>query len=120
MTNPPRIAMFSAQQYDTHSFSQHPLFEQIDLTSFETSLGPKTVSLCQDFDAVCAFVNDNLNRDILSRLSNQGVKHIALRCAGYNNVDSEAAKSLGLAVSRVPAYSPEAVAEHALALIMTP
>ena len=119
MTPPPRVAMFSAQQYDIQSFKQHPLYEQIDLTSFETSLGPKTVSLCQNFDVLCAFVNDCLDNSILQQLSAQGVKHIALRCAGFNNVDTAAAKALGLAVSRVPAYSPEAVAEHALALIMT-
>lgn len=115
----PRVAMFSAQQYDIQSFRQHPLFEQIDLTTFEMALGPKTVSLCQHNDVVCAFVNDVLDKAILQQLKQQGVKHIALRCAGFNNVDTEAAKALGLTVSRVPAYSPEAVAEHALALIMT-
>ncbi|GGF56641.1 2-hydroxyacid dehydrogenase [Alteromonas lipolytica] len=115
----PRVAMFSAQQYDIESFRQHPLCQQIELTTFATQLDHKTVSLCQQADVVCAFVNDELDRAILQHLKIQGVTHVALRCAGFNNVDTDAANDLGLAVSRVPAYSPEAVAEHALALIMT-
>ncbi|MDC8830969.1 2-hydroxyacid dehydrogenase [Alteromonas gilva] len=119
MENCQRVAMFSAQAYDIKSFSQHTLSSQVNLTSFETTLNANTAALSQDTDVVCAFVNDQLDAAILEQLKQQGVGHIALRCAGYNNVDIDAAKSLGMAVSRVPAYSPEAVAEHALTLMMT-
>lgn len=119
MHSTPKIAMFSTQAYDKQSFSSHPLYSKISLSSFDTPLSAKTASLCQGFDTVCAFVNDKLDAEILRTLHDAGVKHIAMRCAGYNNVDIDCASELGLAVSRVPAYSPEAVAEHALALIMT-
>jgi D-lactate dehydrogenase len=69
--------------------------------------------------AVCVFVNDVVNREVLERLAGSGVRLVALRCAGFNNVDLEAAKQLGVAVTRVPSYSPHAVAEHTLALILT-
>ncbi|NVK56062.1 MAG: 2-hydroxyacid dehydrogenase [Alteromonadaceae bacterium] len=111
--------MYSAQAYDIKSFGQHNLSSQVNITSFETSLNTHTAALSQNTDVVCAFVNDQLDAAVLNQLKQQGVSHIALRCAGFNNVDIDAAKSLGMAVSRVPAYSPEAVAEHALALIMT-
>lgn len=115
----PKVAMFSTQKYDRQSFSDHPLYPNIEITTFETTLNLKTVSLCKGADVVCAFVNDRLDAAILDILKQQGIKHVAMRCAGYNNVDAEHAKKLGIAISRVPAYSPEAVAEHALALIMT-
>lgn len=119
MEKRPIVAMFSAQAYDVKSFSENPSYSDVSVTTYKTGLSAKTVSLCQQADTLCAFVNDQLDATILQHLKAQGIKHIALRCAGYNNVDIEAAKSLGIAVSRVPAYSPEAVAEHALALIMT-
>lgn len=119
MQSTPNVAMFSTQAYDKTSFAAHPLHANIKLSHFDIPLNAKTVSLCQGFDTVCAFVNDQLDEAILTQLHASGVKHIAMRCAGYNNVDIDCAKQLGMAVSRVPAYSPEAVAEHALALIMT-
>lgn len=78
-----------------------------------------TVTLATGFEAVCVFVNDRLDRQIMEILSQQGIKLIALRCAGYNNVDLDAARELEITVVRVPAYSPHAVAEHAIALILT-
>lgn len=119
MQSPPNVAMFSTQAYDKQSFASHPLYTGIKITSFDTPLTAKTVSLCEGFNTVCAFVNDKLDADILQQLYASGVRHVAMRCAGYNNVDIDYATQLGMAVSRVPAYSPEAVAEHALALIMT-
>lgn len=119
MKTRPQVALFSAHSYDIQSFSENERFSSISLTTFKTALSANTVALCQNADTVCAFVNDKLDATILRQLKTQGVKHIALRCAGFNNVDIDVATQLGLAVSRVPAYSPEAVAEHALALIMT-
>ncbi len=85
----------------------------------EVHLNRKTAELAAGFDAVVVFVNDQLDDACLERLAELGVKTVALRCAGYNNVDLEAAKQHGLSVVRVPAYSPYAVAEHALTLLMT-
>jgi lactate dehydrogenase-like 2-hydroxyacid dehydrogenase len=79
---------------------------------------PETVHLANGHDAVCVFVNDELDRAALEHLKTGGVQLVALRCAGYNNVDLIAADNLGIAVVRVPAYSPEAVAEHTVALIL--
>ena len=78
-----------------------------------------TVNLTKGYDAVCVFVNDRLNAEVIAALKENDVKLIALRCAGFNNVDLEAAKEHGIKVVRVPAYSPNAVAEHAVALILT-
>lgn len=78
-----------------------------------------TVNLTKGYDAVCVFVNDRLNAEVIAALKQNDVKLIALRCAGFNNVDLEAAKQHGIKVVRVPAYSPHAVAEHAVALILT-
>lgn len=85
----------------------------------EFRLTPETVSAAAGADAVCAFVNDQVNRECLKALRELGVKLVALRCAGFNNVDLEAAKEHGVAVTRVPAYSPHAVAEHTVALLLT-
>lgn len=85
----------------------------------EVHLNRKTAELAAGFDAVVVFVNDQLDESCLERLAELSVKTVALRCAGYNNVNLDAAKRLGLSVVRVPAYSPYAVAEHALTLLMT-
>ncbi|MGH8423432.1 MAG: 2-hydroxyacid dehydrogenase, partial [Pseudomonas fluorescens] len=91
----------------------------IELDYFDVALDASTAGLAQGFDAVCVFVNDRLDAPVLRALHALGVRAILLRCAGFNNVNIAVAKQLGLFVARVPAYSPEAVAEHALALIMT-
>lgn len=85
----------------------------------EFRLTTETAATAAGSDAVCVFVNDKLDRRCLSKLSEAGVKHVALRCAGFNQVDLVAARELGMAVTRVPAYSPHAVAEHTLALLLT-
>lgn len=88
------------------------------LEAFENRLGPRTAALAAGADAVCIFVNDVADAEVLGLLASLGVRHVALRCAGFNNVDLEAAARLGLTVVRVPAYSPNAVAEHTIALIL--
>jgi D-lactate dehydrogenase len=90
-----------------------------ELTYFEPRLGPETVPLAADHQAVCAFVNDELSAEVLDGLAELGVRLIAMRCAGVNNVDVKHAGELGIGVARVPAYSPYAVAEHALGMILS-
>ena len=113
-----RIALFSAKTYDKESFEAHRQ-DSVSITYFETRLTQDTVNLAQGFDAVCVFVNDNLNKAVLDALKAYEVRYVLLRCAGFNNVELVHAESLGLKVARVPAYSPEAVAEHTIALMMT-
>ena len=114
-----KIIFFSSQPYDTVFFNRYNDSYGFELVFLETQLDEKTVHLVDKADAVCVFVNDQLNAEVCKQLAAKGVKVIALRCAGFNNVDLEAAKTNGQHVCRVPAYSPEAVAEHALALILT-
>jgi len=114
-----KIAFFSTKSYDKTSFGNFVEGSGHEITFFELALSETTAPLAGGFDAVCVFVNDKLDEKTISIIAEQGVKVIALRCAGFNNVDLEAAKKHELKVVRVPAYSPEAVAEHALALIMT-
>ncbi|WP_086480050.1 2-hydroxyacid dehydrogenase [Oceanospirillum sanctuarii] len=114
-----RIAVFSAQPYDKQFLEQENGRHGYELNYFDQLLNETNAELCKGFDAVCAFVNDDLSAPVLEKLKAVGVRFIALRCAGFNNVDLLAAKALGLPVVRVPAYSPEAVAEHTLALILT-
>ncbi|WP_372880818.1 2-hydroxyacid dehydrogenase [Psychromonas sp.] len=116
-----KIAMFSTRSYDIQHFD--PLFppqqEAIQINYFDTRLDIHTSQLANGYDAICAFVNDDLSGPVLTELAQLGVKLILMRCAGFNNVDLQVSKQLGLTVMRVPAYSPEAVAEHAIALMMT-
>ncbi|MDB2356229.1 2-hydroxyacid dehydrogenase [Pseudoalteromonas sp.] len=114
------IALFSSQKYE------HPFFDacienqpSIALSYIEQSLTEQSAVLCKGFDAVCVFVNDVVNEAVIKQLAEHGVKCILLRCAGFNNVDLAAAKKHGIKVCRVPAYSPEAVAEHCIALMLT-
>lgn len=113
----PRVAFFDAKAYDRHSFDPR-VPEGLELHYFEPRLGPSTATLARGFPVVCAFVNDNLSAPVIEQLAASGVELIALRCAGYNNVDLEAARQHGVAVVRVPAYSPSAIAEHTVALIL--
>lgn len=112
-----KIAFFSTHSYDKEYFNRYN--DGHELSFFEAPLDENTVNLTTGFNVVCAFVNDKLNRKVMEGLSKNGVKLIAMRCAGYNNVDLGAANEFGLKIARVPAYSPHAVAEHAVALIMT-
>lgn len=112
-----KIAVFSTQKYDREFLSAVPTEHKF--VFFEAQLNNDTVNLTQGFDGICIFVNDHADSEIITELKNNGIKVIALRCAGFNNVDVKAAEKAGIRVVRVPAYSPEAVAEHAVALIMT-
>lgn len=114
-----RITFFSTQQYDKDFFIQHNKKYGYDLQFLELPLNHMTAELTQQSDAVCVFVNDKVDAGIMAKLAANGVKIIALRCAGFNNVDVAAAKEHNIHVCRVPAYSPAAVAEHAVAMILT-
>lgn len=113
-----RVAVFSTKPYDRAFLSEANARHGHELTFFEPRLAPETAVLAAGHDAVCAFVNDRLDAGVLGALVGSGIRAIALRCAGFNNVDLEATARLGLAVVRVPAYSPHAVAEHTVALIL--
>lgn len=111
------VAMFSVKPYDRDFFSPYEN-TGLNISYFDASLSEQTVSLAEGHDTVCVFVNDVVNQPVLEKLKQFNIKHVALRCAGFNNVDLDAARSLGIKVSRVPAYAPEAVAEHSLALML--
>ncbi|MCX8601041.1 MULTISPECIES: 2-hydroxyacid dehydrogenase [unclassified Gilliamella] len=114
-----RVAVFSSKHYDKEYLEIANKKFKFDLEFYEHKLSHKTAVTAQDYDAVCVFVNDEVNKQVLQKLAHYGVKILALRCAGFDNVDLAEAKKLGITVVRVPAYSPEAVAEHAVALMMT-
>lgn len=111
------IAFFDAKSYDKESFSRY-IDEEINIRYFENKLNADTVSMAACCDGVCAFVNDTIDRQVIEKLEEYGVGVIAMRCAGYNNVDLKAAAGR-IKVLRVPAYSPYSVAEHAMGLILT-
>ncbi len=112
-----RITFFNARAYDKESFDRiKNEYPEIESEYWETALSPKTAAYVTDSEAVCAFVNDDVSEPVLKVLSERGVKLVLMRCAGFNNVDLEAATRYGIKVMRVPGYSPEAVAEHAMAL----
>jgi len=113
------IAVFSTKPYDEQFLDDANANHNHTIQYFEPRLTQATASLANGYECVCAFVNDNLNKEVLESLVKGGTRLIALRSAGFNHVDLLAAKALGLTVVRVPAYSPFAVAEHALALILT-
>ncbi len=113
-----KIAFFDAKPYDVKSFDRHVKEAGFQIKYFETKLGEDTVELAKGYDAVCVFVNDTVSSEVIDRLSFFGVKIIALRCAGFNNVDVKHAFGK-IHVLRVPAYSPYAVAEHAMAMLLT-
>lgn len=113
-----RVAVFSTKRYDRSSLDAANGDGRHELAYFEPRLVVETAPLAAGYDAVCAFVNDRLDREVLQALRDGGTKLIALRSAGYNHVDLDAAEELGITVVRVPAYSPYAVAEHAVGLML--
>lgn len=113
-----RIAFFDTKSYDKPSFERYGREKGMEFTFFETKLNEATAELAHGYDGVCAFVNDTVNAKVIDILCDRGVKVLALRCAGYNNVDLNYARGK-LWVVRVPAYSPYAVAEHTMALLLT-
>jgi D-lactate dehydrogenase len=117
-TAPIRVAVFDTKPYDREFFLSVETEVPIDWHFREFRLGPETVDAVGDMQAAVVFVNDQIDRTCLEKLKTAGVGHVALRCAGFNNVDLDAAQELGIPITRVPAYSPHAVAEHAVALLM--
>lgn len=114
-----RTAFYDTKPYDRDYFGRAAGADHLDWHFHEFRLSTETAGTAQGAQAVCVFVNDRLDRACLEVLAGHGVRLVVLRCAGFNNVDLPAAKTLGLAVTRVPAYSPHAVAEHAVALLLT-
>ena len=112
-------AVFDTKPYDRQALQQASANQAIEWRFLEFRLTEETASAAKNARAVCVFVNDQLDRSCLELLARQGVELVALRCTGFNNLDVEAAKELKLAVTRVPIYSPHAVAEHAVALLLT-
>ena len=117
-----KVAFFGTKDYDRIFFSELSRDKgegtyNVDIKYFSTRLTVETAHLADGFDAVCIFVNDEAPREAVKALADGGVRLILLRCAGFNNVDLEAAKEYGIKVMRVPAYSPYAVAEHAMTII---
>ena len=113
-----KVTLFDAKPYDLPGFRRYGEQAGIEFKIYETKLNEDTVSLAAGSDAVCVFVNDTVNAPVIDRLAEYGVRAVALRCAGYNNVDLEHAFGK-IHVMHVPAYSPYAVAEHAAAMLLT-
>jgi D-lactate dehydrogenase len=114
-----KIIFFGSKAYDSQFFSAENQQYNFTLKFLEARLNKSTTVLAQGYDVVCVFVNDVVDAAVLQDLSDMGIRLVALRCAGFNNVDLKAAEAMGIKVVRVPAYSPYSVAEHTLALILT-
>ena len=112
------IAFFDTKQYDLPAFEKNSKDSGITFKFFDTKLNEDTIRLAKGFDGICAFVNDTVNAAVIDKMEKMGVKVLALRCAGFNNVDIKYAQGK-IRVFRVPAYSPYAVAEHAMAMLLT-
>lgn len=115
-----KLLFYAAKVYDKKSFDpvRDTAFKDIEIDYIDHELEPRTATLAKGYDAICAFVSADVGRQTLEILHECGVKAVLMRCAGYNNVDTETAAKLGIKVKRVPAYSPESVAELAMALAM--
>ena len=113
-----KIAFFNTKQYDQEYFDRANANDAHQIRYFSSHLNLESTSLITDEKVVCAFINDNLDTEVLQRLKQKGIELIALRSAGFNHVNIDAAKQLSLPVVRVPAYSPYAVAEHAVGLLL--
>ena len=113
-----KLAFFDAKEYDKNSFDIYARQNDIEIKYYEPRLTIDTVSLARGYDAVCVFVNDIVNKEVVEKLKEYGIKVILLRCAGFNNVDTKACYG-DIHVYRVPAYSPYSVAEHTMALLLT-
>lgn len=115
-----KILFYGAKNYDEQFFKKlFPKYPGIEFTFLEANLYPETASLAREYDGICAFVNADLGTEVMEKLHQNGNQLILMRCAGYNNVDLKTARRYGIKVLRVPGYSPEAVAEHAMALVLT-
>jgi D-lactate dehydrogenase len=114
-----KVSVFSTKSYDRRFLDEANVEGKHQLHYLDMRLSAETAAIAHSAEAVCAFVNDEIDRSVLQVLAGRGVRLIALRSAGFNHVDLEAARDLGVTIARVPAYSPHAVAEHTLALILT-
>ena len=115
-----KILFYGAKDYDQQFFDRlHPDYPEIEITFIEANIYQETASLSAGYDGICVFVNGDLSGPVVRELFHQGVRLILMRCAGYNNVDLKAARECDMKILRVPGYSPEAVAEHAMALVLT-
>lgn len=114
-----KIAMFDSKEYDKEYFTkENKNYSEIEIEYFKEKLTPETKHNAKGYDAVCVFVNDHVTAEVVQALHEDGIKVILNRCAGFNNVDIDMAKELGIKVLRVPAYSPVSVAEYGLTLMM--
>ena len=113
-----RVTIFGTRTYDRQFLTAANAAHGHDLSFLEAGLDSATASLAAGSEAVCAFVNDSLDADVMEKLAGLGTRIVALRCAGYNNVDLDAAARFGIAITRVPAYSPHAVAEFTIGLLL--
>ena len=114
-----KILFYDAKKYDIDSFEKEIVnYPEITVKYLETDISTTTAALAKGYDAICAFVSSDLGADVIEALSAVGVKLILMRCAGFNNVDLDAADKHGITILRVPSYSPEAVAEFAMALAL--
>lgn len=118
-SQPMSIAFYDAHPYDRDSFTEANKQFLYNIDFFDFHLDRRTVLSAKGYDVVCTFVNDTLDADVIAALKDCGVQLVALRCAGFNNIDLAAAAAAGLRVVRVPAYSPHSVAEHAIALLLS-
>ena len=119
MSTPLKILFFDTKSYDRDSFQEALSdFPDIEIEYTKSDLDPRTAALAEGFDAVCAFVSSDVGTQTMEILHQKGIRLILMRCAGFNNVDLESAKKYDIRVMRVPGYSPEAVAEHAMALAL--
>lgn len=117
-----KILFFGTKNYDEHFFEKYKnqdIYQELEFCFIEPNLTKETAKLADGYDAVCAFVNMDLGMETIDILNGCGVRLILMRCAGFNNVDLDRAHEYGMTVTRVPSYSPEAVAEHAMALVLT-
>lgn len=113
-----KVAVFNTKSYDRQFLSEAAKNTEVELDFFKVQLSEETYKIAEGYEALCVFVNDRLHRDMLKELAANGTKLIALRCSGFNNVDLKAAAEFGIKIARVPAYSPQGVAEHAVALML--
>lgn len=118
-THPPTLSVFDTKSYDRDYLGRRAAGAGLAIKFHDYRLEVETVGAAKHCRAVSVFVNDPVTRHVLEGLAGEGVRHLALRCAGHNNVDLEAARTLGIQVTRVPSYSPHAVAEHTLALLLS-
>lgn len=115
-----KILFYGTKNYDEQFFQKLlPEYPGIEIKFIEANIHEETATLAKGYEAICAFVNADLGTNVIKELDKQGVRLILMRCAGYNNVDIKAAHECGIKILRVPGYSPEAVAEHAMALALT-